>query len=514
MPNKKRSLWRRLFPLFIALAIAALLPFFLLAVWRRTLTIRVYFDDEYAVAAAKALLNASPLPASIAAVFVHLDDTEKTALAEKAGEETALFVQTKDWRESDWRGEEQDGKRLAIQRYAPSAPFWDERISVSFDAIKNALLLPLDEIALPRKALAVDGVYASEADYPLDREIYLFYQPGKAFPPAKAFDELTSWYSGLMEAAPASYSLAWIASVGDLMLGRGADKLLEEEGAEAVFIDLLPLFKEQDLLLGNLEGAVTESGKAASKSYTFRFPSAVLPVLKTAGFDYLSVANNHSFDYGKTGFTDTLAALNKAGLATSGAGKKLEEALKPWRTIIQRQRISLFSLAAYPAEGRMGFDGEKETKAGPDAAGVLWADESTLALIAGTFTSDYFDIVMIHGGMEWRDEPTEEQRALYQDLIDRGADLVLGSHPHVLQGMEARDNKLICHSLGNFVFAGMDEMPNAEDSVLLSLGLMAGRIVYLHYYPVKINGPTVALGDGGRTAERFSTLSQKLGGKY
>ena len=109
----------------------------------------------------------------------------------------------------------------------------------------------------------------------------------------------------------------FIGAVGDLMPGRGVERILktsegEKSGLERVFGDTLSVLGISDIMIGNLEGAVTDGSAKATKSYTFKYKSDILPFLKDAGFTYLMLTNNHSFDYGQEGFTDTLDEVKKA----------------------------------------------------------------------------------------------------------------------------------------------------------------------------------------------------------
>jgi len=142
-------------------------------------------------------------------------------------------------------------------------------------------------------------------------------------------------------------------------------------------------------------------------------------------------------------------------------------------------------------------------RAGSSNPGILWLDEEGLSQAAQAFSGarrspEVFTIALVHGGEEWRTTPTAEQERLYRDLVNRGADLVLGAHPHVLQGLQAMDGGLIAYSLGNFLFPGMEGTPGGEDSVILRLGIFQGRIRYVLASPVRLRGGSVRLAtDGG-----------------
>lgn len=313
--------------------------------------------------------------------------------------------------------------------------------------------------------------------------------------------------------------IAWVAAAGDLLLSRGIGTALREEGgAEAVFGAALPAMRAADIFLVNLEGCVSYRGAPAAKSYTFRFDPAVLPVLAAAGVDYASVANNHSFDYGLDAFVDTLDHLAASGIATSGAGLDRDSALRPASFSLGQGlaghggagRLDIYALAAYPRE-RSGFDGRGASLAGEGRPGLLWDDEETLAELSGSMRPDSVNVVMIHGGEEWTRAPTAAQRGLYRRLVDGGADLVLGSHPHVLQGYERYKDGIIFYSLGNFVFPGMGGMPGARESVLARVGFLDGYPAYVELLPLRLGESGVDLDpEPAQALERLRRLSLEL----
>jgi poly-gamma-glutamate synthesis protein (capsule biosynthesis protein) len=298
-----------------------------------------------------------------------------------------------------------------------------------------------------------------------------------------------------------------------MMLQRGVQDILIRNGAEGlhtIFQDTLPILRQQDLLIGNLEGTVTRHSVAIPKSYNFRFSPLVLPWLREAGFDYLSITNNHSYDYGSKGFLDTLHHLKESGLHTSGAGKTPQEAYPPTELSIKGSTISILSTAAYPQE-KNGFDGRSQAQVTDDRPGIIFSGPRVLETLRSTSSPDNIDIMVAHGGEEWHSSPSEEQRQFYRAGIDAGADIVFAHHPHVLQGMEAYRGGLIAYSLGNFIFPGMYEMPYAEESLILSAGFYGGRLLYLQPYPVNINHRQVSLDrPNGPILPRFLELTRRL----
>jgi poly-gamma-glutamate synthesis protein (capsule biosynthesis protein) len=137
---------------------------------------------------------------------------------------------------------------------------------------------------------------------------------------------LAQAHKPLAESAP---SIVWICATGDLMLERDSGNILINEGAEGVMGKTAEYFKKSDLNLLNLEGAVSTRGVKSYKSFTFRFDPRTVPSLKTAGINAVLLANNHAFDYGETAFLDTLAYLEKDGIAALGGGRNIAAASAP-----------------------------------------------------------------------------------------------------------------------------------------------------------------------------------------
>jgi poly-gamma-glutamate capsule biosynthesis protein CapA/YwtB (metallophosphatase superfamily) len=284
-----------------------------------------------------------------------------------------------------------------------------------------------------------------------------------------------------------------------------------EAGPEAVFGTLVGSIRSADLTLGNLESAATLRTAGADKTFTFRFPPEALDPLAKAGFDCLMVSNNHAFDFGMAGFLDTLDACAARGLGSPGGGRDEGAARAPWLAGIPgRASVRVWACADYPVENS-GFDGRK-FKAGPLAPGIAWLDDdfvSGLREAAGTDGAARIDIVMVHGGTEWSRVPGLERVRRYRELVEAGADMVIGSHPHVVQGVEWYEGRPIFYSLGNFVFPSMDGTPGGEDSVMVKAEFVGGIPAYLELVPVKLSGRTVSEVPGGEIS-RMAALSAGL----
>lgn len=437
-------------------------------------------------------------------------------------------------------GETEAGIVLNTKIYAPYTTFYEPVVTVLQKEIDDESypIKLLDDIILPEKALAVEGLYPDDGDYPLVFATKVFFPDlgdlsevdsdftgdGQGDKEAdykkKMALQLADSVSAVYEGADVKSPVSFIAFAGDILAGRGVDRTFEQEnGVKKVFGTVLPIIQNSDLSLGNLEGAITEHKIKVFKSYNFKFPYSVLPRLKEAGFSYLSSANNHSFDYGLQGFTDTLLNLEKAGIATSGAGENLKKALKPWQTKIGDTKINVFSLADYPPE--IYFVGKKETEVTEDSAGVLWPSDAlfqtirqydTESILVDESTDQAIEnltIVLVHGGFEWVSQPSERQLKLYRELTAAGADIVVGSHPHVLQPIEVSEEKgLIAYSIGNFIFPGMGETEYGEETIVLEIGLYKGDIKYVNIYPVNLSDIGVSLDTTKIIEKRFYAMNE------
>ena len=429
-------------------------------------------------------------------------------------------------------------RRIVLERtwLAPAAPLWQAgRVLGASEPTPDRAgeLVALREISLPLTALPVEGRVAGDEGYPYVQQLVLELRPDRLGLAAddEQREALAAWFARLPADERPAPSVAWLGGVGDLMVARGVTRLLDRaDGLEVVFGDVLGLMQDVGLLLGNLEGAVTTRGVPLEKTFTFRFHPRVLGPLAEAGFDYLSVVNNHSWDYAEVGFRDTLAHLRASGMATSGAGLSLDEASRPYETVLgprgqadSRTSVSpggtavrILSVGAYPLE-RSGFDGARETPAGPDRPGVLWADprnpaaqREAFAAIEASFGPATFDVVMVHGGPEWALHPSAGQRELYRSFVDAGADLVLGHHSHVVQGLESYRGGLIAHSLGNFVFPGMFVTEFGEESIFLRIGLVDGEIRYVDPVPVRIDHQRISLDASEAILRRVRQNTRRL----
>ncbi|MFM9277904.1 CapA family protein [Paenibacillus jiagnxiensis] len=236
--------------------------------------------------------------------------------------------------------------------------------------------------------------------------------------------------------------------VGDMQFSGKVEQLLQEEGYDYPYKRLGSLFKSDDLTVGNLETPVTDGGTgAANKTYVYKSSPDALPELAAAGMDVVNVANNHILDQGVSGLKDTLAYLRHYGILYMGAGKNAEEAYAP--VYVERKGMTIALL------GFSRVIPEVSWYAGAKSAGVAGVYDPAAALQAIRQASKKADLVIVtaHWGKERASVLEDHQTELAHAFIDAGADLVIGSHPHVLQGLEMYKGKWVAYSTGNFIFS-------------------------------------------------------------
>lgn len=278
---------------------------------------------------------------------------------------------------------------------------------------------------------------------------------------------------------PPATNEATIAFVGDIMLDRDVKRSVTRNfGGDfgKLFSNLLFL-RDYDILFGNLEGPVSDTGVDQGNLYSFRMNTDTLPVLGSAGFDVLSLANNHIGDWSRDAFNDTLIRTKSAGIEPIGAGQSKEEAELP--KIIERNGLKI---------GFLGFTdvGPNWLAATQDTSGILLASDPDFAGIISRAAQQVDNLVIsIHWGEEYL-PATDRQKELAHRAIDAGARLVVGHHPHIIQETESYNDGYIVYSLGNFIF---DQSFSKEtmQGMLLEIKFKKNEIVGITKKLVKLN---------------------------
>ena len=246
--------------------------------------------------------------------------------------------------------------------------------------------------------------------------------------------------------------------------------------------------RKADVAMVNLETPITSRGRPDPKElegdgnrYHFRTSGRALDVLADAGVDVVSVANNHAGDYGQVGLADTLAAGQERGIAMVGAGSNQEVAFTPHRVSVGGVDVSFLAADAVFREGMSGV-----WSAGPDNPGLAAARETSppalLAAVAAAKEAGDLVVVYLHWGLEYQACPSQRQRSLARNLAEAGADVVVGSHAHVVGGAGWSGESYVSYGLGNFVWYHNRQ----PDTGVLTLTLDADGVVDDAWTPARI----------------------------
>ena len=317
------------------------------------------------------------------------------------------------------------------------------------------------------------------------------------------------WLSGPLAYDPAT---AWtLAAGGDILLDRGvsANAKRSKRGADSLFDGgvaditgttccsqfgvprvaaryvgsgginglMRTLFQDADLAIANLESPTPKKWRQHNSGTTFTGNPALLRVLKEAGFDFLSLANNHVGDGGITRIPETVAAVVAAGMQSGGAGANLAEAQRPWLTEVGGITVGIVAVdqvnPSYHA---------RANRAGSAPIGVL---EMRASIAAARAAGADFVIVFPHWGLEFQAQATASQRRFAKKAIEAGADMILGSHSHWASAMEIINGKPVFYSMGNFVFDQNWSVETSEGIVIEST-FAGARLVSTRMLPTVI----------------------------
>lgn len=230
--------------------------------------------------------------------------------------------------------------------------------------------------------------------------------------------------------APTPEKKVDIFVAGDIMLDRSVRSQIDKFGPDHIFASTTDTIKGADVSFANLEGVVTNFDSVSAVNHDilrFTFDPAVLDILKSAGFKAFSQANNHDNDFGSAGIDQSFNYLKGAGLQVFGDYFNKDG------------KVATFNKNGFDI-ALIGYN---------EFGGTV---DHTLDLIKNYKAENYFVIVMPHWGIEYQDYPTDFQKETAKKMIDIGADIIVGAHPHVVESVEVYKNKPIFYSLGNFVF--------------------------------------------------------------
>lgn len=240
-----------------------------------------------------------------------------------------------------------------------------------------------------------------------------------------------------------------LSFVGDIMFDKSVAGFIKSKGEDYVFQGYEKHFKNSDIVFGNLETALSYNGKPMEdKQYTFRSSPKLAPFLKKYNFFAVSIANNHVLDYGRIAFTDTMKALKDSGISYGGGGYNKKEALEG--AVLEKKGLRI---------GFIAFTGvvpSVDWYAGEKRPGIIGAykvhEAEVLEAVSNLRANCDVLVVSLHWGKEGTVKVRKQEEELAHKLVDTGADVVVGHHPHVVQPFELYKDRLILYSLGNFIF--------------------------------------------------------------
>ena len=302
-----------------------------------------------------------------------------------------------------------------------------------------------------------------------------------------------------------------VAASGDVLGDRGVGLFIDKKGAAPLFANVRPIFEQCSIAFLNLEGPISDKGSRASwKEYTFEARTELAEGLAAGGIDVVSLANNHAMDYGSKALLDTFVRLRAAGVHYAGAGADAAAASAPSMLITPAGMVAVLAFTDIIPGG---------FAAGSDSPGVNTTTPDRKAMIAAVQKAAKkakYVICSFHWGEEYKGRPNATQRELAHAVIDAGADLVLGHHPHVLQGFEIYKDRLIAYSLGDFVWDHYSQETGETVIVQVSIpGKGAPSFQLTPIYLDEVTGvPSPVTGDHATSIlERVAGYSADLGVK-
>jgi poly-gamma-glutamate capsule biosynthesis protein CapA/YwtB (metallophosphatase superfamily) len=267
--------------------------------------------------------------------------------------------------------------------------------------------------------------------------------------------------------------------VGDIMLSRSVGRIMERNADyRHPFLESAAALREADLTFGNLEGPISNRGTNQGSEYSLRADPKVIEGLNFAGFDVLAIANNHIWDWGSDALVDTATLLQENNIEAVGAGSDYVAANKPIIKKIDGLSVAFLAYTdRYP----------NSLRATEQAPGISSFDVQNIQGLISELKKEV-DIIVIslHWGEEYAGEPSASQRNVAHSLINAGASLIIGHHPHVVQEVEAYKDGWIAYSLGNFVF-DQNFSPQTMEGLAIRARIKNKNIVGIDKLPVYLS---------------------------
>jgi poly-gamma-glutamate synthesis protein (capsule biosynthesis protein) len=285
---------------------------------------------------------------------------------------------------------------------------------------------------------------------------------------------------------------------GDVMLGRQVNRMLRMCAPEYPWGDTLAIFRDADFRICNLECAITGRGQPwPAKVFHFRTDAKNVTVLDAAGINCVSLANNHTLDFGYDGLADTLQILTAAHIGHAGAGISTSTAWAPALATVRGLKIAVLSFT----------DNEPQWEAGETTPGIVYVpvdfeeERAERLFDAIRFAKGHSDLVIVaaHWGPNWGYTAPPRHIPFAHRMIDLGADIIFGHSGHVFRGIEIYHGRPILYCTGNFVDDyAVDEEERNDESFIYVIEIRAGQPRLLRLHPTVISNCQANLAPGAR----------------
>ena len=304
------------------------------------------------------------------------------------------------------------------------------------------------------------------------------------------------WSRGRWTSAAVPQAQAEIVIASDWAPIRAFDDIVARS-PEAVYGDVLPILRQNDLRIVNLECALSGDAAPLWKSGSvFKGRPEHIRGLTAVPFEVATLANNHVFDYGPEAFGQTLKLLSENSIRSVGAGMSAEEARRPLILGLKGVRIGIVNFS----------EGEDLTSAvsGPGVFG--WDVDAVVESVRAIRPEVDIILVICHGGVEYIPFPPPYLAEAFRHIAETGADLIIGHHAHVPQGVQVLNGVPICYSLGNFVFYQETDLLYRKLGYLVKAGVSRAGLANIELIPYEIGSESLRLLKGDESALFFESL--------
>ena len=294
---------------------------------------------------------------------------------------------------------------------------------------------------------------------------------------------MIDWKSGRWHSDNAGDVVSEVMITGDWAPIRVFEPIIAED-PEAIYGDLLPVLRQVDLRITNLECPLTDGeGQIWKSGSMLKGLPKHIHGLTAVPFEVVTTANNHVFDYGLEGFEETHRLLDQNRIQSVGSGRNAEKASQPLVTDVKGVRLGIINFS----------EGEDLTDAdtGPGVFG--WDVKKAAEMVLELRSKVDMVLVIAHCGVEYIPFPPPYVEEAFQTMVDAGADLVIGHHPHVPQGVQIYRGVPICYSLGNYVFYQETELIYRKTGYMVKAGLSQNGLARIELIPYEIQSDKLSL---------------------